>query len=207
VRDIPYLDAAKQLQKGAIFCKLTTKDNVHFEQEDHQIFFAGSVPCTVDGTPIPNFGGGPTQLALSAACKDVVVQRSFSNKPKDTGVFKDLFHKIESYVQQISGPAMHLYDVTPYTFRAVETEELNPIFKVCDTLTSRAEITPWAEGDFEEKMAMLLVWANILNRSVPAFAEAQRLLEPEDSVLGRVIRNAKNRKPSDIVPGTKFGRS
>src|SRR5579883_724575 len=55
------------------------------------------------------------------------------------------------------------------------------------------EPSPWAEGDFEEKMAMLLVWANILNRSVPAFAEAQRLLESEDSVLGRIVRNAKNR--------------
>jgi hypothetical protein len=26
--------------------------------------------------------------------------------------------------------------------------------------------SPWAEGDFEEKMATLLVWANVLNRSV-----------------------------------------
>jgi hypothetical protein len=69
------------------------------------------------------------------------------------------------------------------------------------------EPRPWAEGDFEEKMAMLLVWANVLNRSVPAFAEAQRLLEGEDSVVARVIRRAKNRKATDIAPGTKFGRS
>ena len=68
------------------------------------------------------------------------------------------------------------------------------------------EPSPWAEGDFEEKMAMLLVWANVLNRSVLAFTEAQRLLEAEDSILGRVIRSAKNRKATDIVPGTKFSR-
>jgi hypothetical protein len=66
------------------------------------------------------------------------------------------------------------------------------------------EPSPWAEGDFEEKMAMLLVWANGLNRSVTAFAEAQKLLEGEDSVLGRIIRAAKNRKPTAIAPGTKF---
>jgi hypothetical protein len=60
--------------------------------------------------------------------------------------------------------------------------------------------------NFEEKMAMLLVWANGLNRTVPAFIEAQRLLEAEDSILGRVIRNAKNRKATEIVPGTKFSR-
>ena len=68
------------------------------------------------------------------------------------------------------------------------------------------ESSPWAEGNFVEKMAMLLGWANVLNRSVPAFTEAQKLLEGEDFMLGRVIRSAKNRKPTDIVPGTKFSR-
>ena len=51
--------------------------------------------------------------------------------------------------------------------------------------------SPWAEGDFEEKMAGLLGIANALNGSVPSFAEAQKFLEGEDSVLGRVIRRAK----------------
>jgi hypothetical protein len=51
--------------------------------------------------------------------------------------------------------------------------------------------SPWAVGDFEEKMATLLGIANALNRSVPSFASAQKLLEGEDSVLGRVIRRAK----------------
>ena len=51
--------------------------------------------------------------------------------------------------------------------------------------------SPWAEGEFEEKMARLLRWANALNRSVPAFQDAQRLLEREDSVIGNVIRRAQ----------------
>ncbi len=51
--------------------------------------------------------------------------------------------------------------------------------------------SPWVDGDFEEKMATLLTWANMLNRSVPSFAEAQKVLEGEDSVLGRVIRRSK----------------
>ena len=52
----------------------------------------------------------------------------------------------------------------------------------------------WAEGDFEEKMAMLLRWANTLNRSDPTFAQALNLLEAEDSLIGRVIRRTKNRE-------------
>ena len=51
--------------------------------------------------------------------------------------------------------------------------------------------SPWVDGDFEEQMAMLLHWANALNHSDPAFAQAQSLLEDEDSVIGRVIRRSK----------------
>ena len=51
----------------------------------------------------------------------------------------------------------------------------------------------WEQGDFEEKMATLLGWANALNRSEPSLAEAQKLLEDEDSVMGRVIRLARQR--------------
>ena len=68
------------------------------------------------------------------------------------------------------------------------------------------EPSPWAGNDFEEKMAMLLVWANVLNRGVPRFAEARRLLEDEDSTLDRVIRNARNRQAAEVVLGTKFSR-
>jgi hypothetical protein len=51
--------------------------------------------------------------------------------------------------------------------------------------------SPRAEGDFEEKMAILLGIANGLNRSDPSFGAAQKLLENEGSVIGRVIRRAR----------------
>jgi hypothetical protein len=56
--------------------------------------------------------------------------------------------------------------------------------------------SPWAEGDFEAKMATLLRMADAFNRSVPAFREAQRLLENEESVLGRVVRRANGPETS-----------
>jgi hypothetical protein len=155
VRDIPYLNEKRELKIGAIVCKMKTADNIHYEQEDHQIFFAGSHPCSLDGSPISNFGGGLTGLALSDAAKDVVVERSFSNKPKETGKFKDHFEKIESYVAQISGPAMQLYDTRPYSYRSVESDEPNPIFKVRDMLTSRAEITDLAQKFASDDIAVI----------------------------------------------------
>jgi hypothetical protein len=51
-----------------------------------------------------------------------------------------------------------------------------------------ARPSPWAEGDFEEKMVTLLRWANKLNRSDPTFRDAQALLQSEDSVLGRIVQ-------------------
>ena len=54
-----------------------------------------------------------------------------------------------------------------------------------------AKPSPWADGDFEEKMAVLLRWAHVLNRSVANFTPAQDLLEHEDSVLGRIIRRCR----------------
>jgi hypothetical protein len=72
------------------------------------------------------------------------------------------------------------------------------------------EPSPWAEGNFEEKMTMLFVWANVLNRSVSAFIEARKLLENENSVLGRVIRSATNwktTKTTDEILGAKFVRT
>ena len=141
VRDIPYLDQNRGLEKGAIVTKLVFANEVKVVQDDHQIFFAGSVPHNIDGTPIPNLAGGPAQLALSEASSDVVVQRSFSNKPKVTGTFPDFFEKIESYVTIISGPAIELHKANPYTFRAVAEVATDPIFKFQDTLTSRAQIT------------------------------------------------------------------
>lgn len=140
IRDIPYLDSDGKLQIGAIVTKLEFIDQERVTQTDHQVFFAGSVPHGLDEKPIPNLGGGTTQLALSESSKDVVVQRSFSNKPKTTGKFEDFFDKIESYVTIISGPAIELYNANPYSFRIVNEVVEDSVFKFHDTLTSRAEI-------------------------------------------------------------------
>lgn len=155
VRDIPYLDDQGKLQVGAIVTKLVFIDQDRVIQDDHQIFFAGSVPCNLDKTPIQNLGGGPAQLALSEASKEVVVQRTFSNKPTPTGKYEDFFGKIESYVTIISGPAMHLYKESPYTFRAQKEMGTESVFKIQDTLTSRAEITDLSAKFKEDIIAVI----------------------------------------------------
>lgn len=143
IRDIPYLDDKRDLCFGSIVSKIIFTDEVHVKLEDHQIFFGGSHPHELSGKPIANMGGGLTSLHLSS--DDVVVQRSFSNKPS-VG-FIDFFEKIEHYTTLFSGPAMSLFKTTPYTYRVVD-DKSDSVFKFRDTLTSRAEI-----GDLTSKFA------------------------------------------------------
>ena len=141
VRDIPYIDAAGTLHWGAFVAKLVFVDEVHVAQDDHQIYFSGGVPHNLDGTPVQNLAGGPHSMALSKNAEGVVVQRSFSNKPRAAGKFDNFFDKVESYVALIAGPAMSRHGVTPYSFKIIDTEQEPSVFKLHDTLTSRAEIT------------------------------------------------------------------
>lgn len=137
VRDIPYLDDKGELKIGAIVSILVFIDANRVQMQDHQIYFCGGVPYELNRTPIRNLAGGPAKVVLSS--EDLVVERSFSNKPTG-GKFQDWFEKIESYVTIISGPAMNAYDVSPYTFRAVDSNA-DSVFKFNDTLTTRAEIS------------------------------------------------------------------
>lgn len=136
VRDIPYLDESGNLQTGAIVSTLVFANQSKVAIQDHQIFFCGSHPNELNGKPIRNLGGGPARLQLVS--DDLIVERSFSNKPP-SGTYIDWFEKIETYVTIISGPAMNKFDVHPYTFRLVD-EISDSVFNFRDTLTSKAEI-------------------------------------------------------------------
>lgn len=158
IRDIPYLDAHRELETGAIVAKLVFIDQVRVRQDDHQVFFAGSTPYNLDGTPVANLADRSANLPLSPACADVVVQRRFSNKPRPGGNprgFVDFYEKIESYVSLICGPAIEAHGVKPYTFRVQKEMVSDSVFKFHDTLTSRAEITDLSEKLKKDVIAII----------------------------------------------------
>jgi hypothetical protein len=136
VRDIPYLDGELALQFGAFVAKLEFIDKARVKPVDHQVYFAGSVPCGLDGRPIPNLGGGAANVPLTKT--DVVVQRSFSNKPPSG--FTNFFDIIEHYVAVVAAPAIARHNAQPLTFRVDPDVVTGSVFKFQDTLTSRAEI-------------------------------------------------------------------
>jgi hypothetical protein len=160
VRDVFYLDADRALKQGAIVTKLEYTNNDEVKQGDHQIFFAGGHPHNVDGTPIGNLSGGLVSVPLSSACDDVVVERSFSNKRSVNGDlvgFDNFFDKIEHYVGLFSGPARALHSdaANPLTYNVKVSEDENSVFKIHDTLTSRAEITELSRKFSDEVIAII----------------------------------------------------
>lgn len=155
IRDVPYLDVEGNRKIGAIVTKMVDVDGTKVRQEDHQIFFAGGTPHGLDGQPIPNLGGGACGFPLSRAAADVIVERSFSNKPQKTGSFQDFFEKIESYVNIVSGPARIDKEPHPFTRRTVEDVHDDGIFKINDTMTSRAGLTDMTEEFRDEVIAII----------------------------------------------------
>lgn len=200
VRDIPYLDGQCQVKQGALVTKLVFVDETHVVQSDHQVFFAGDHPCDVAGAPITNLGGGPTSLALGESSADVVVERSFSNKPRTTGKFKDFFDKIESYATIISGPAMELHDVSPYTFGAAHTPS-NSVFLFQDTLTSRAEIGHLSERLKDDVIAVIGVGgtgAYVLDFLAKTPVRAIRIFDRDDYHVHNAFRSPGRLDPREL---------
>lgn len=150
IRDIPYLNQNGDLSIGAIVSVIVSEDQLRIRQQDHQIYFCGSHPHNIDGTPIRNLGGGAVNVPLLS--KDIVIERSFSNKPPSG--FADFFEKIENYVTIVSGPAMSKFNASPYTFRTVEGFPDSP-FKIHDTLTSRAEISDLNQPFHDDIVAVI----------------------------------------------------
>ena len=157
IRDIPYLDSKADLQVGAIVMLISDIDGTHVRPHNHQIYFAGSQPCGIDGALIKGLGERLATLALKAS-PDVEVQRSFSNKIEEKGSlrdYRDFFEKTEHYVNMISGPARVKYGASPYTFRLFEETPTKSVFKFRDTLTSRAQIVDLSRKFEDDVIAII----------------------------------------------------
>lgn len=195
VRDIPYLDSAGQLQWSAFVGKLVLEDQTKVRPEDHQIFFAAPRPFGLDGLVVRGLGGGEAQLNLSEYCRDVIVRQSFSHKLKDGGQFRpyvDHFEKIENYVAMVCGPAMMKFGVDPYTFRDYEEETPNSVFKLRDTMTSRAEISDLAKLFENDVIAIIGLGgsgAYVLDFMVKTPVREIRGFDPDDYFVHNAFRS------------------
>jgi hypothetical protein len=139
VKDVPFVNSCKELKRGILVMKLVLADDETSRPDDHVAYFSGDHPCNEDGTEIAKIKGGSGERSLA---EGVVIQHSFSAKPKPADAYPDYYEKVTTYVAIISGPARRVDSTaTAKTFPLIEPEkESDEPFNYSDTASSRAEV-------------------------------------------------------------------
>lgn len=138
VRDVPFLNARKEVQRGVLVSHLEMTNDVTDQPKDHVALFIGEHPCNIDGAEIPQIKHGGRQDRGNG----LVIDHSFSAKPV-AGLYKDYYDKVTTYVAIVGAPA-HTVDstVTAKTFPIVrpDPDGEDSVFNYMDTASSRAGI-------------------------------------------------------------------
>jgi hypothetical protein len=147
----PYVNARREVQRGFLVTDLTLAGNVTTVPSSHVAYFVGEHPCHRDGREIEQIRHQANRADLG---QGVVVDRSFSNKPK--GGYADYYEKITTYTAIISGPAESLDpSVTARTYRALPSEGEDSVFHYLDTASTRAGIAAITEKLVGLKVAIV----------------------------------------------------
>jgi hypothetical protein len=138
VDDVPYVDGAAQVQWGSLLCPLDLTGNSTAAPSTHVMCFAGGVPHDKNGQAIDGLINEGVEKW--SATPDLTASCGFSQKPD--GGYPDFYEKVSYYAAMIAGPAEAVDpDATPYTYKPLQTDEDDGVFKYVDTFSSRAGIT------------------------------------------------------------------
>lgn len=141
VHDVPYVNSDGEVKRGVLVSKLQLAGNVTTKPDDHVAYFVGDHPCRTDGSEIAEIKNASQSQALTDG---VVINHTFSAKPKPAGNYENYYDKVTTYVAIISGPARMIEPgVTAKTFPAIESGKADSeesVFNYIDTASSRAEI-------------------------------------------------------------------
>src|SRR5262249_46259787 len=129
-----------EVKRGTLVAKLVLAGDRTAQPDDHVAYFAGEHPCDADGTEIAQIKHASGERTLA---EGVVIQHSFSAKPKPHDFYPDYHAKMTTYAAILAGRAQ-IIDPTarPQTFKVIEAEKntRETPFNYIDTASSRAEI-------------------------------------------------------------------
>lgn len=153
VRDVPYLNASKQVRQGVLISTLTLANNVTTRPDTHVALFAGEYPCHANGSPIERIRHSDNNAEISDGLR---ANFSFSAKPKPLDHYENYYDKLTTYVDILSGPVQSVDPTaTAKTFPLVQADLGDGVFKYVDTASSRAEITAISKKLEQGKVAIV----------------------------------------------------
>lgn len=137
VRDVPYVNAQRQVCKGVLVMALNLVADVAGQPSDHTAHFIGDCPCDSQGRPLEQIINNSSPNTL---LPDLVVNHYFSAKPR-SGNYADYYEKVSIYVSILSGQAEALDKcVTAKTFAPIRSKVEETVFTYTDTASARAGI-------------------------------------------------------------------
>lgn len=139
VKEVPYVNSLREVKRGTLVMKLVLAGDETSRPDDHVAYFSGDHPCNEDGTEMAKIKHTSRERLLA---DDVLIQHSFSAKPKPDDSYPDYYAKVTTYVGILSGPAW-MIDPTASakTFPLIEPDDNDDgPFNYIDTASSRAEI-------------------------------------------------------------------
>ncbi|HUZ46740.1 MAG TPA: ThiF family adenylyltransferase [Terriglobia bacterium] len=141
IRDVPYVNASKQIKLGIIASVLDLAGETTIPPESHVIFFVGDPPCDEHGSPLP----GVSQNTNRALGEELTPNHQISRKPTTgptPGKYASYYEKIKTYIAIICSAAQAIdHTVTPYTHPVVvPDEEDDSVFNYLDTAATKAGI-------------------------------------------------------------------
>jgi hypothetical protein len=138
IANVPYVDSQREVGRGSMVIALTTSGECTGPPPDHTVWWAGSMPCHQDGTPISRIDAGAVEQELAPG---LTVQHRFSSKPQPAGRYDDYHAQFTAYIRLISHEAQAIDpDATAATFAPVEAGEEESVFRYHDSASSRAGI-------------------------------------------------------------------
>lgn len=142
IHDVPHLNAQAQVCRGTLVCPIYLKENsLTNASANHQAWFIGEHPCTVDRKPILGIAHSSGRHDMGDG---IVVDHGFSTKPNPAG-YPDYHAKMTHYINVISAPAQHIDpQVTARLHKPIATTE-DSVFLYADTASTRAGIGALAE--------------------------------------------------------------
>ena len=150
MREVPYVDARKQVRMGSLISNLTMAGDVTRKPDTHVVYFDGDYPCKPDGTAIQTISKSSGAFNLGHGLS---ATHDFSSKPESG--YSDYYHKMTTYAGIISGPAAVIRPgVSPRVFRVPEEDEHCP-FNYTETASDRAGIGALSDLLVAENVAIV----------------------------------------------------
>ncbi len=135
---VPYVTKSREIKLGTLISTLTLAGDVTAKPDSHVVWFAGGIPCDHIGHPLTKVINSSRRRQLDDG---LVVDHRLSHKPTDGHGYSDYYEKMTTYASILSEHAQRIDpSVSAQSFRVVEDQNDDSVFKYTDTASSRAEI-------------------------------------------------------------------